>query len=187
MQVIGHRRGLVVSGALLIVLILLAGVWLGPSKPSANLQDPSFHFTFCKVTRGTNHTVYSGIPPLGSLNRTLVRSGYRRLTRDQKYSWTTPTSTTCVSVGFRHSGEVLKKDPGNGLLYPQTTRLLNAVLVFQSGQTVALEFRGGGYGPYTEEFLNYWDVPSSVTNVLDCELQLSRKTDGADVATFQLQ
>jgi hypothetical protein len=158
------------------------------SRRSATVQDTSFHFTFCKLSEGTNHTVYSGVPALGLLNRALIRSGHRRVTRDQPYSWTTPQPTTCLSVGFRHDGDILKKDPKNGLLYPEDAWLLKAVLVSKDGQTAELQESRAGYAPpYTEEYLNSWDVPTSVTNLLSCAVRLSRKKDGASVATFTLR
>lgn len=189
MRALRHRQIRVIGLALIIGLIMLIAIWPRLLTRTATVQDVSFQFTFCKVTQGTSHTVHSGIPVLGLLNRTFVRSGHRRISRDQPYSWVTPQATTCVSVGFRHDGDVLKRDPKNGLLYPEDAWLLQAVLVQEDGQTVALQQGRAGYGPrgpYAEEYLNSWDVPLSVTNLRNCQLRLSKKKDGTSVATFSL-
>jgi len=169
--------------------MVIIAIWpRHPARP-AMVQDASFYFTFCKVTQGTNHTIQSGIRVLGLLNRTLARSGYRRrISHDKLYSWVTPQATTCLSVGFRHDGDVLTKNAKNGLLYPDSpSSLLKATLIQQDGQTEALQHRQAGYDPYTRDYLITWEVPASVTNYLDCEVRLSKKKDGASVATFRLQ
>jgi len=188
MRTVPNRWLLAVGGAVIGGLILLVGLWTVVSSRSATVQDSSFHFTFCELTHGTNHTVSSGIPLLGSLNRALVRSGRSTISRDAKYSWDTPHTEICLSIGFRHDGDVLKVDPTNGGAYPDPMDiwLLQARLVRPDGCSILLAQHGGSYGPYNKEYVNYWLVPGTVTNVHGSKVQFSRRKDGRHVATYQL-
>src|SRR5690348_14467220 len=108
MHVFRNRLAIGVGvGCLMAVVIVVFG--LGGRAPRTAVQDASYKFTFIKLTQGTNHMASSGIPGFGLLNRTLARQGRPRIGHSRLYSWTTPQPSTCLSIGFRHQGDVLKR------------------------------------------------------------------------------
>ncbi len=186
------KRGLISAVVLIACTLVLSGVWPDLFRPSPSrwqVEDASYHFTFCQVTHGTNHTVSSGLPAFGWLNRKLIQSGLGRMGRDQLYSWRTDQVATCLSVGFKHDGEILRSDPTNGLAYPVEYRHLEAVIVDAGGHPTSLHLpqssSGMIYIPQTREHMHRWNVPDHITNFYGCKLRLSR--DGKNVAILNLQ
>jgi len=190
MRYSGRINLLTVTSVIALGLLALGGVCaalLGRSPKQFDVEDRSFHFTFCAVTTGTTHTVISGNRLLGWLNRKLIGHRIRRISHDQMYTITTTRNETLLSLGYRHDGDALRLDT-NGYSYPGTIRLLDAVVVQPGGRTVPLKgFYGGGYMPTTKEYFNHWVLPGDTTNLLGCGLRLSREGDGKYVATCRLQ
>jgi hypothetical protein len=171
--------------------MLLVGAYLAMSgrPPNCfNVQDPSFHFTLCKVTHGTNHTVFIGPRLLGMLNRTLIRSRIPRISNAQMYSTSTPQDSSVVWVGYKYDGDVLKLDP-NGYSYPAMIKewLLKAALVQPGGRMISLQPHGVVYIPQTKVYVNMWTLPEEVTNFTGCDLRFEKKLDGKPAGTFKLQ
>jgi hypothetical protein len=172
-----------VAFGVLILITAWAVVVRGTPK-GFHVQDPSFHFSFCTVTWGTNRAVFSGNPLLGRVNRTLIGKRIHRISRDQMY--TVPGNQPALTIGYRHDNDALKLNT-NGYSYPSTIQLLDASLVPPGGQPCRLaEFLGGGYMPTTKEYVSTWALPEGMTNLTDCKLLLRRIVDGTYVATCGL-
>ena len=179
------KRGLILVVALIAFILVLRA----SRSDRWRVEDASYHFTFWHVTHGTNHTVSSGLSAFGWINRNLIKSGHRRVSRAQLYSWRTDQEATCLAVGFKHDGEILKLDPVNGFSYPVEYSHLEGVIVDAAGHTNWLQtpkgFSGTIYIPQTKEYMHCWKVPDHITNFHGCEVRLSR--DGKDVATLRIR
>lgn len=180
---------------LLLATVLLGGVLatlVGNLPKEFDIQDPTYDFRLCAITRGTNHNVYTGFKLLGMLNRKLIQSGgggTRRISRDQMYTIVTFTNTALLSVAYLHDGDVLRSNK-NGYYYPINVakRLLSAAIVIPpSNQAITLSEQGGNYSPHTKEYLNCWIIPATITNLNVCELHLTRKENKQPVATYRLR
>ena len=171
----------------LLIFIVTWSALISATPNRFDVQDRSFHFSFCAVTSGTNRTVFSGSQLLGRLNRKLIGNRIPRISRDQMYTITVRGNQPGLSIGYRHDNDTLRPDT-NGYSYPSTIRLLDAVLVQPGGHTHQLgDLCSGGYMPTTKEYVNTWALPGGMTNLVGCKLRLSRKDDGMYVATCGLQ
>ena len=171
----------------LLIFIAAWSAFVAAPPQRFDVQDRSFHFTFCAATTATNRTVFSGNAMLGRLNRKLMGNRIHRISRDQMYTIVATGNQPVLSIGYRHDNDTLKLDT-NGYSYPGTIHLLDAVVVQPGGQTFRLkDFSSGGYMPTTKEYVNSWVLPGGMTNLVGCALRLSRKDDGKYVATCRLQ
>ena len=172
---------------LLALVIAMCAVLLGRSPKQFDVEDPSFHFAFCGITVGTNHTAIRGSRMLGWVNRKLIGSGIRRISRDQMWTTTTKQSETVLSIVYHHDGDALRLST-NGYSDPVTIGFLNDAVVFQpGGPTLPLKhFCGWDYDPATKDYLINWVLPGDPTNYLGWRVRLSRR-GGKYVATCRLQ
>jgi hypothetical protein len=183
-----HSKIILLTSAVvlgLMILVVILSIRANREPRQFDVQDRSFHFTFCATTSGTNRTVFSGNELLGRLNRMLIRHGIHRISHDQMYTVPATGNEPVLTLGYRRDGDSLKMDK-NGVSYP-IVHLLDVVLVQPGGERHALLFRGGGYVYTSKEYFNNWTLPDRLTNVLDCQLILSSKGDGTQVATCRLQ
>ena len=186
MRYSGRINLVTVTSAIALGLLALAGVCaalLGRSPKQFDVEDRSYHFAFCAVTTGTNHTAISGNRVLGWVNRKLIGSRIHRISRDQTWTTITTKRKTVLSIVYRHDGDALKLST-NGYSDP----LLDAVVVQPGGRMLPLKrFSGWDYEPTTKDYLITWILPGDPTNFLGCGLRLSRRGDGKYVATCRLQ
>jgi hypothetical protein len=190
MRYSGRINLVTVTSAIALGLLALVGVCvalLGRSPKQFDVEDRSFHFTFCAVTTGTNHTAISGNRVLGWVNRKLIGSRIHRISRDQTWTTITTKSETVLSIVYRHDVDTQKLST-NGYSDPITINTLDAVVVQPGGRMLPLKhFYGWDYDRTTKDYLITWILPEDPTNFLGCGLRLSRRGDGKYVATCRLQ
>jgi hypothetical protein len=180
-----NRKALFIPVALLIAVIALILAFRSQLDYDLTVHDPSYHFTFCKISQGTNHVIYLGNPILAFLNRTLLNHGHRPITRDTSISWQNSADTTCVTVLVRVEGD--DKIIG-GASWPSGPIPLNAEIITTGGYSMRFHDENGGYpifSPRAWERRYCWLTSPPITNLSGCELRITQSINDRLIASFK--
>ena len=172
-------------GWLAVGLLVLGMLWLAlfSRRPGRiHVHDPSLHFTFCTIARGTNHTFISGNWFLARLNSKLMTSfRMHPITHDRMYNFRSFKAATILGCGYRYSGDSLNPGRDVNLGYH-----LVAAIVQPGGRAIPLKTTiSAPFALGPKEHVRMCLVPEDLTNLAGCELRLSRR--GTNVASVRLQ
>lgn len=144
---------------------------LNPQAGIFHIQNTSYEFRFSKITQGTNHVVFSGIPVLARMKRALYESPLRsvcrfvpRGLRTQWYSRTTATNTTVLWVGWTHRDYSYTITNGIPHSLRPDIKQLFCFLSEPGGRTIPLRFFTSSEAPFVKELVEAWELPVSLTN-----------------------
>jgi hypothetical protein len=178
-----NRVFLCAAGALAagLVCLTVGATFLLPKQ--VVFRDPTFNLTFCTITSGTNHTIFSGGKLLARLNRKLMAFRIHPITRARMYQFRTLEPAVLLGVGYRGDADSLESS-----VHSERHSQLNAVVVDPAGTSKPLRKRvrptlNAGPG----EHICMWLMPEGITNFEGCQLRLSRAEDGTNVAIIRLQ
>lgn len=176
--------------ALMIGLVLL-DIFCAQRNFQATIsaQDKAYQFRFLKITRGTNHVVYSGDSASARLKRVLGYSGIGPITRlaarirAQMYLRTTPTNAAVLWLGWTHKDYAFATTNG----FPDV-----ACSVCQpDGRKAQMRFVGGFQAPLIKEIAGAWELPEQFRPFSGCVVYLEEYKEQPhrleNVATIRLQ
>ena len=149
---------------------------------SNELSDARFHFTFCAITQGTNHSIFSGNQLLARLNGSLVATGLHPLTDDRMYPLRSSNGATLLSVGYLFDG-----DGTNPPAYAARSNLLTVALIKPDGTVTPITKRiQSTLAGRSGEHISHWIAPAGETNFAGCKLRFTERIQGKHVATIAL-
>ncbi len=173
------------AGAVAICLLLLAVVValiISRSFKRLVVHDDAFHFTFCSISSGTNHTMFSGDQLLGWANAKLGSSGLQPLTPDHMLHFGSSANATILGIGYTHDDDrALKADKPLS-----STNNVTATIIGPGRHKTKLVKRiiypmANSKG----EHVFMWLLPSDLTNLAGCELRLTNTANGTFVAALR--
>jgi hypothetical protein len=156
--------------------------------------DTAYRFRFTRITRGTNHVVYSGNGAIARVKRALYQSPLRPLfrliplnVRGCWYDCTTPTNSAVLWVGWTHRD--YKLTVVGGIPEPPSRQIadLDCVLFEPAGNITLMRELRHGEAPFIKEVVSGWKIPANLTNFVGCTVYLRQRETQDDVAVMQLQ